>query len=432
MSILLFFAILCFLFITLRNIHIGFFLFFLLLPTYLIRFSILYIPTTFLEMMFLILLVVTSIRFIQNKKERENKKEIFLSLFQKNKTFFYALLLFLSGATISAFISPHLISALGEWKAFYVEPILFGFLLVLNFSKEKKDNLQKYIFLPLIISGTLTAILGIYQHFTGWMVPWDFWENRNTFRVTGWYGFPNAVGIFLAQIFPLGIYMTITNWKEKNFSFILSSLYILLCPLALLFAKGSGPILALFSGITLFLLFSKKTRGVTLALGSLGIFFLFFLSSFDPLQNEITMQDRSGQLRVEMWAETVEYLQTHPIRGATLANYSDEIAPWRIQKDIEIFHHPHNIFLTMWVNIGIIGLIGFIWILVWFFRTAWKEKPNKNIYILFLFATLFSWLVMGLVDSPYIKNDWSILFWTYISLLFIHNLEKYDMEDTKS
>jgi len=382
--------------------------------------------------MFLIIFCITLVQGIKNKKERKEQMQNISCLFKKNKTLFYAILLFLSGATFSTIFSPNIFSALGEWKAFYLEPILFCFLLWIHFSKEKMETLQKYIFLPLLILGTTTALLGIYQHFTGWMVPWDFWENRNTFRITGWYGFPNAVGIFLAQLFPLGIYVALKNWKKKNLYFIFSFSFLILCPFALLFAKGSGPILALFSGITIFLLVYNKTRWLTLLLGILGILLLFLLPSFDSLQNEILMQDRSGQIRVEMWAETVEYLKTHPIRGSMLANYSEEIAPWRIQKDIEIFHHPHNIFLTMWVNIGITGLIGFVWILVWFFSTLLRENLQKNKYGLFLFITLFSWLIMGLVDSPYIKNDWSVLFWTYISLLLLYNFQKYDMEDTKS
>jgi len=51
------------------------------------------------------------------------------------------------------------------------------------------------------------------------MVPWEFWENRNTYRVTGWYGFPNAVGLFIAPLIPLSLYLlkkNIINLKKRN------------------------------------------------------------------------------------------------------------------------------------------------------------------------------------------------------------------------
>ena len=64
-----------------------------------------------------------------------------------------------------------------------------------------------------------------------------------------------------------------------------------------------------------------------------------------------------------------EFLTAHPLRGAGLASYTQRIVPYHSQvagENIEIFHHQHNIFLTMWVNLGLLGLIGFVWMLVWF------------------------------------------------------------------
>jgi hypothetical protein len=65
----------------------------------------------------------------------------------------------------------------------------------------------------------------------------------------------------------------------------------------------------------------------------------------------------------------------------------------------------------MWVNLGLLGLIGFVTILVGLYTKGLKSTPA-------LVAVITVILVTGLVDSPYIKNDLAVLFWVVI-LLFV-------------
>ncbi len=233
---------LLFTYLTWKNFHSGLFLLFLLLPTYLIRFNIGPLPTTLLEVMIWILIIIWLIKY--NRSIIFNLKSLILN----HKSLFIAVALFLIAATISVFTSIDLRAAAGEWKAFYFEPILVFIILITSLNKNNFNNNQKisnfqispatagsrlhsgtiskqfsiYKFLnfqisnpiniviyALILSGLFTSLLAIYQHFTGWLVPYSFWQNHSTFRVTAWYGFPNAVGLFLAPLVPLVIYLII-------------------------------------------------------------------------------------------------------------------------------------------------------------------------------------------------------------------------------
>ncbi|PIR04522.1 MAG: hypothetical protein COV59_00130 [Candidatus Magasanikbacteria bacterium CG11_big_fil_rev_8_21_14_0_20_39_34] len=414
------FALICW-----YRLEYGFFLFFLLLPTYLIRFHLGFLPMTLLETK---LFVLSLFVLLQWKKIHPQKTIVIL--WKSHKNFVIATALFILSASLSLFHNEHLRSAAGEWKAFYLEPILFSFIFISYFFslENKKLRLIQNVLIPLILSGFVTTLLCIYQHFTGWMVPWDFWENRATFRVTGWYGFPNAVGLYLAPLYPLGIYIfyeAFQMWKKQNkisFTFILSFLFLLLSPFALFFAKGSGPIIGVLAGIVFLLLSFQRTRIYTVLLGGLCILGFIILPSTNVLKQEILMQNRSGQIRFQMWGETIEYLLHHPIAGTGLASYQTKLWPYRYDKWIEIFHHPHNIFLTMWVNLGFLGLFTFLWILVdFFFRgiCMLKNRNTSQVFLLSIFSTLIVFLVCGLVDSPYIKNDLSILFWTLLALPII-------------
>lgn len=445
--------------ITYRRFENGIFLLFLLLPTYLIRFHIGPLPSTLLEVMALSLTGITIINILQSEYKKQTKKFLqntflflwsnSISFYKKNKLLACGILIFLLGATISIFTSVDIRAALGEWRAFYFEPIILFFILnaVLNekFGEHKKKAIQQYILFPLILCGLATSILAIYQHFTGWLVPYSFWQNRATYRVTGWYGFPNAVGLFLAPLIPLAIlilvklkdtYQNTKKFQKLNFKMLIKNsnlnienylfvsvcfLFLLTAPLALLFAKGSGSILGAIAGIGILLLYKKKFRWPAIVLGVLGLITLLTASPLHTLKQELLAEDYSGSLRRDIWRETISLLKDHPLVGTGIASYDERIIPYRHNHWIEVFHHPHNIFLTIWVNTGIVGLIGFVLILIATFQTACKTKTQETKYFL---STLIIILVMGLVDSPYIKNDLAILFWTVIFILTIQSDSK--------
>ena len=419
-----------FTFITWRKLDLGLFFVFLFLPSYLIRFKFAGLPSTLLEIMiWIIFLIWVSERIVKldYKKQFDN----LITTYKNNFTLFIASGLFLIGATISIYTSINLKSALGEWKAFYIEPFLLFIILITHIKTNKQIQ---NILSAIVLCGLATSILAIYQHFTGWMVPWDFWENRNTFRVTGWYSFPNGVGLFLAPIYPLAIYLFQNKWsllkKEKNnlnyLILIISLLFIISSPLAIFFAKSTGGLIGIIASIGLLLLIWQKSRKFILVFGIISLLIIIFMPT-NSLKQELLMQDRSGQIRLDMWAETIEFLKDNPIKGAGLASYKTLIYPYRIDKWIEVFHHPHNIFLTIWVNTGIIGLFGFTWIIVWFYRVGLMNL-KKDKLIIFLLATITAFTTTGLVDSPYIKNDLAIFFWILPALLIVTTRQKGENE----
>jgi len=430
----------------------GLIIFFLLLPSYLIRFRIGLLPTTLLEIMFLIIFIIWIIKY------RQSIINNLILIIKNNKILFIAIFFFLLATIISIFTSINIQSALGEGKAFYLEPVIMFVILITTIKEKKQIN---NILLALIISGLVTAILAIYQHFTGWLVPEAFWSNRQTYRVTAWYGFPNGVGLFLAPLIPFAIYLMKETWpvikkyktqkinklsitnsqsqttKFKNWLLFLSSIfYLILAPLAIIFSKGTGPLLGIIGGISLLFLINKKTRWLIILVGLISLISLLFLPQLSNIKQEITFQDRSGQIRLAIYKETWNFLKDNPLVGAGLASYSKKIAPYHTtvnNENIEIFHHPHNTFLTMWVNLGILGLLSFIIIkfysLCFIPYSVYKQKKQLLSLTLFTISSLFIILIMGLVDSPYIKNDLAMFFWLLIALILS---SKYHLENTST
>lgn len=405
---------LLFTFITWRRFSHGVFLLFLLLPTYLIRFSIGPLPVTLLEIMIWIVCIIGLI------KHARHIEESLLTLFRKYTVFTIGTVLFLFAATISIFTSVDLRAAAGEWKAFYIEP--FVLFLILYLSRDKLVA-KIDIILPLLLSGLVTSVLAIYQHFTGWMVPWDFWANNETYRVTAWYGFPNGVGLFLAPLVVMaatGVWQKLTNRSRDSYLLLITySLLLIAGSLAVFYAKSTGGLIGILAGIGMLLLLNKRTHWPAVIVGVIACTSLLGLPGLQDLKHEVLLQDRSGQIRVSMWKEAVQLLKDRPLLGAGLASYDERIVPYHTTvngEGIEIFHHPHNIFLTIYVNLGLLGLIGFVLMLIGFFYNAFRSS-HQSLISNFLVATMTAIIVTGLVDSPYIKNDLAVLFWVLPLLL---------------
>ena len=105
-------------------------------------------------------------------------------------------------------------------------------------------------------------------------------------------------------------------------------------------------------------------------------------------------------------------LRDHPFFGAGLAGYPKIFSPYHKATYIEIYQYPHNIILNFWSELGLLGLIALLWLIIQFTRTALQQKQYR------LLACMLVIVIHGLVDVPYFKNDLAVFFWLLIALTF--------------
>jgi len=424
-------SIIFYLIIAIFNLCLAAFILITLLPSYLLRFSIGPLPSTFLEMMFFCLIIVWLIKKIRNRNLIDSLRKV-KNLFGRSLLFIIGL--FILSATIAIFISPNTRAALGIWKAYFVEPIILFFIFLDIFSKR---DISKII-LSLAISALIISGLAVLQKFTGWFVPYTFWGKDNTFRVTSFYGYPNAIGLYLAPIIPL-IFFQIKYFlnthlfvipaqagiqANKKQSILLTFFYLLIVicvPLSIIWSQSTGALIALILGLIITGLFFKRTKFWSV------LFFIIILTLIfsNVLPTNITdtlfLKDWSGQVRVKMWTETWQMLKHNFIFGAGLSGYKTLVAPYHIWPFVEIFQYPHNIIFNFWSETGLLGLISFLTLIFIFFKKIISEfKTSQNKFLFFCLAwSMLIILIHGLVDVPYFKNDLAILFWLIFSFLFL-------------
>ncbi len=133
------------------------------------------------------------------------------------------------------------------------------------------------------------------------------------------------------------------------------------------------------------------------------------------LREQIFLRDWSGRVHMIGWKESSAMLRDHPAFGAGLDGYRIAVAPYHKAQGVEIFQYPHNLFLAAWSELGLMGLIGFALVLIWFFRRCREQRAIR--YAPYLTAAMVAILVHGLVDVPYFKNDLAMMFWLFIVIM---------------
>ncbi|MEK7481408.1 MAG: O-antigen ligase family protein [Patescibacteria group bacterium] len=410
------------------------------LPLYLVRFRIGPLPSTALEVMVWVVFVLWLLVILESAKADDR-----IHQFQLDSIARYArsrmtrihwpltlgIALLLIAGTVSLFIAPDLRAAAGLWKAYIIEPLALFVVFITTFRKE---DAPKIIF-ALSLTALVTSAFAIYQKFTGFGIPNPYWAAEETRRVTSVWGFPNAVGLFLAPLVPLFLWMSFRASPDKSGrveesnpvrflhalarrSFgrndILKICYYfplaLLSLLAIVFAKSTGALVGLAAALVIAGILYKKTRIITVALAALGAILVLTVPKLAPVKQELLLQDYSGRLRRDMWAESVELLSEHPILGTGLSSYKEIIRRYRIDKWIEIFEYPHNIILNFWIELGALGVLALILIFYWLFKTARAAPALLAVFVIIL--------IHGLVDVPYFKNDLAIQFWLLAALCY--------------
>ncbi len=394
-----------------------------LLPTYLLRIDFLGIPTTLLELMLLLAIVIGFIRLSSiysslvypssvgagfSLREWINIRFINLRRLKPAATIGFGLgiCLVLVSATIGIFISPDKLAALGVYKAYFLEPLAFGLLLFVLLSQKKLT--QEKLLSALGLSAILISIVAIVQWFIplGIPIPWDIER-----RVTSVFDFPNAVGLYLAPIVTLAWIKSKENYRW----FVVS----ILGSIAIVLAQSEAAIVAVIVSVFIFLLTQKQTRKLALILGILTV----LLAGVSPFRSmiveKLTLQDYSGQVRLSQWNEAWNMLRDRPVFGAGLSGYTTALAPYHQAKQYEIFQYPHNLFLNIWTELGLLGLVGFGILVVTILRRLKPAATIKgNFDRMVFFFPLLTMFIHGLVDVPFFKNDLSVLTVIFMILFF--------------
>ncbi|MFZ5391371.1 MAG: O-antigen ligase family protein [Patescibacteria group bacterium] len=393
----------------------------LFLPAYLFKIQIYSYPINWLEAVVLIVFITAWLKGYG--------LALFNFLWQpKVRSWLVIIVLWLLTGLVSLFIGENLKLAAGILKGWLVLPFIWLWLMgyVINSNESRSVYFWRLSVKALLLNGLITALAAVFY----WLVDGS--------RAGGWYDSPNVLAMYLLPIFWLAVWQLFEDKEFYQDSKLLEGLLKGMAVLMLLVIILTGSYTALLSLVVTFVawLIFKKYPTYKLKVFLVVLLCLFGLSL--PLfvvinknwpwlsHTNTTYNITSGQIRQIFWQEAYSVIIKQPLTGIGLGGWQslfrNKLQPNLPENklpgySIEFYYaslFPHNLYLTVWLFQGFLGLI----ILLGLF---WKiTKPGWLLPVIMLLP----WLVYGVVDTPLYKNDYAFLFVFMILAVWFKEIEK--------
>lgn len=336
-----------------------------------------------------------------------------------NRNFVLALVLVLIGVFLASVFSADWRVSFGVLKAYFIAPLVFCFALGDLF---KKENLSAIFFSALFASSGVVVAISLFFLFF----------NQLTFdgRLSSFYLSPNHLAMWLAPGFLAGLAL----WPEFKKTYQKSLLLIIYVSLlaVLYFTYSYGAWLGLGAALIFLVLMSGGLKGATkkqqlallggaFILGSLILASQLFGAKSEKLLDIFSSPRSSWQSRLMVWRAALEILKDSWFLGIGPGLFQKYYLAYQKYFPVPYLEwavpQPHNLFLACWLQTGLAGLVGFFWLIIGFFKQikiSLLKIPSLPGF--FLMAIMVFFLMHGLIDTPFWKNDLALIFWLVIFL----------------
>ena len=370
------------------------------LPSYLWKISFFVLPSNILELLIMACLIVWLLF--------RAKKTAWQDFFEKYKTFFWPAGLIFLGLILSMLINKSYLVSVGIIKAWFVLPMFFSFMASSIVKKEQKNKL----FGAYYVSVCLVAIISLAYFVLG----------RLTYdeRMAGIFNSPNYLAMYLAPAIFVGYYLF---WRDAGKCFGKKLVFISLASIALAlyltYSYAAWLALAMAFGLV-FAVEKKAVFRKTFAIFLIILAVVFFQHEKPKFADLVNFNVRSSLAsRMMIWRSAEKIIADNWIWGIGAGNFQTKYLEY--QKYFPPYlewavPHPHNLYLAFWLYSGLSGLVGFIWLIIAWFRALILKQKNPNLKLLGL-GVMFYILLHGLFDTTYFKNDLAVIFWLLFSLI---------------
>jgi putative inorganic carbon (HCO3(-)) transporter len=131
--------------------------------------------------------------------------------------------------------------------------------------------------------------------------------------------------------------------------------------------------------------------------------------------------------RLEIWGIAFRLVAEHPLLGVGLGNFQAAYGKLMVPDlplltyPLELPEHAHNLFLNLAVEVGLVGVSAFAWLLAVAFLRARQIKRfadwRVGVWGMGLAAGLVALSVQALVDVVVYQGFVAILFFTYLGIM---------------
>ena len=365
------------------------------LPLYAVRWSYGPLPTTLLEN-----LVLATIALYLVARWREGLLRPIRTPYE------IAIALLLLSGVISVLVAKDHRAALGLYRAYFIEPAAL-FYVATDLLRKRADF--RTLLLGLGIGTSIFAVMNIVVFAAA------AFQNTLHFGAppSAIYTSSNAVAMFLEPPMAFAIGLVLFSDERNDRRLALAWALILGAALVLTFSRGGYLALAVFAVLTVIKVRPDLRRPLLIVgiVAAAAVLLTVVVASTTPLMRtrfSYVALNYTLQTRAAIFTATFNLIAAHPILGVGLGGYV-----YNLHGFPEIY--PHDVYMTFWVELGLLGLLAFLYIFVRLFVSAWRAlslaSGLERALLWGLVGTVVTWAVHGVFDSPYWKNDMAVEFW---------------------
>jgi O-antigen ligase len=231
-------------------------------------------------------------------------------------------------------------------------------------------------------------------------------------------GDPNIFSASAVTVLPIMFAFAIGHrgWKRAG-----CAICLLLALVAVLLASSRGAFIAL---VVLLLLQMRDARQrgkfVVVAVVILALFLLSPVSPLDRLLHPTYSDTESSDVRLQLWSIAFRIIADHPILGVGLWQFSPYMRKY-MPPDVDLeFHVPHNTYLQITVELGLVGLALFVAILLFSLlnlaRLRRAARRSGDAFMYSLSTALGNGLIGFAVAAFFVSGIHARVFWFGIFL----------------
>ncbi len=293
-------------------------------------------------------------------------------------------------------------------------------------SIRSREMAQKAVF-SLMLSLFVASALGIYQNFAG-LESTASWIDSKMFaeigaRIVGPFDNPNVFGEYLIMLLPLSISLILARRGAQRLAGLVVTLA---AGTALIYTWSRGAWLGAMASIALlFVLY----HAVFLRLVLPALIALPFVAAMLPasIVNRLAsignLADTSTAYRVSIWTASVRLLKD--VFGSGIGTGStafSAVYPAYALGGAAFALHAHNLYLQLFVELGVVGIVTFFVMLFLFFRSVFSSYRTltdrvQATTILAMGLGVLALLVQGLTDNVWYNYRIVLLFWLLMGLV---------------
>ncbi|MBW4890067.1 O-antigen ligase family protein [Mucilaginibacter sp. HMF5004] len=328
----------------------------------------------------------------------------FFYSFRSNKPIFskyshplvwYVIICLFVGALLSEFMAHAMVGLIGFL------PIII-FIHVLLFEVLEDDSFMFKVIDILKLNLLIAIIFVFLQVGLGLNFALFVTDNPNiTFeaiRYPGIFQDPQKFAQFLSALSFITLIDSPTSPKFTKYKYAL----LVFAVLSLFLTGGRAALLGLAAGVVFIAFFSNnKVRFATIAGAGVVVALAFVFSSYFAIFNRGESLKDSYDTRNEIWQVAIKIFTQHPLFGIGISNYSSYVEVhakdqyWLVGGEKVYFDHPESGYLKYLAEFGLLGTIG---VLMFIFSAIYRGlktflKKVKDFYIVFLIASLITWML---------------------------------------